>query len=127
MCEIDAALYVIDCNPNTKRELIYERAIEFVKLLKNKKPEIPILLVEAFYYERGFVKPQDSGNEKKNIELWRAYKVLQESGIQQLYYQKGDGLIGDDHEGTVDGVHPNDLGMLRIAEALQPVIEIIIR
>jgi GDSL-like lipase/acylhydrolase family protein/SGNH-like hydrolase/esterase family protein len=127
MCEIDAALYVIDCNPNTKMPLIYERAIELVKFLKKKRPEIPILLVEAFYYERGFVKPQDSNNEEKNLELHRSFMTLLESGIQELYYKKGEGLIGYDHEGTVDGVHPNDLGMMRIANGLQPSIEILIR
>jgi len=127
MCETDAALYVIDCNPNTRTELIYERAIELVKFMKEKRPEVPILLVENFYYENGFGKPQDSEDEKKRIELWRAFKVLQESGIKQFYYKKGDGLIGNDHEGTVDGVHPNDLGMLRIAESLQPTIKNIIK
>jgi hypothetical protein len=122
MCEIDAALYVIDCNPNTLRELIYDRTIELVKLLKHKRPDIPVLLVEGFYYENGFVKPEDSITEKKRVELRRALRTLEESGIKNLYYKKGDGLIGYDNEGTVDGVHPNDLGMHRIAEALQPAI-----
>ena len=36
MSEIDAALYIIDCNPNTKTELIYERAVALVKLLKER-------------------------------------------------------------------------------------------
>ena len=49
--------------------------------------------------------------------------TLKESGLKQIYYKKGDGLIGNDYEGTVDGVHPNDLGMMRMAEALQPAIE----
>ncbi|MEI6050169.1 MAG: SGNH/GDSL hydrolase family protein [Bacteroidota bacterium] len=127
MCETDASLYAIDCNPNTQTELIYDRAIELVKLLKKKRPEVPVLLVEAFYYENGFVKQEESGNEKKNIELQRAFKTLKESGIKELYYKKGDGLIGYDHEGTVDGVHPNDLGMMRIAESLKPAIQKIIR
>ena len=30
MCEVDAALFVIDCNPNTNRELIYDRTMELV-------------------------------------------------------------------------------------------------
>jgi hypothetical protein len=127
MCETDAALYVIDCNPNTETELIYDRAVELVKLLKKKRPSVPVLLVEAFYYENGFGKPQDSDNEKKNIELQRAFKTLKESGIKQLYFKKGNGMIGYDHEGTVDGVHPNDLGMLRIAESLKPTIQKIIK
>jgi hypothetical protein len=127
MCEIDAALYVIDCNPNTKTELIYERAVELVNQLKKCRPEVPVLLVEGFYYENGLGKPEDSVAEKKRLELRRAYKVLQESGIQQIYYQKGDGMIGSDHEGTVDGVHLSDLGMLRFAEAIQPIIEKILK
>jgi hypothetical protein len=118
MGEIDAALYVVDCNPNTQTELIYDRAVALVKLLKKLKPSIPVLLVEGYYYENGFGKPQESETEKKNVELRKAFKTLQEAGIQQLYYQKGDGMIGTDHEGTVDGVHPNDLGMMRIAESL---------
>lgn len=123
MCDIDAAIYVIDCNPNTQKELIYERAVELVKLLKQKRPSVPVLLVEGFYYENGFGKPEESDTEKKRIELRRAFQVLQDSGIQQLYFQKGDGMIGYDHEGTVDGVHPNDVGMLRMAESLRPVIQ----
>lgn len=127
MCETDAALYVIDCNPNTTRDLIYERAVELVKYLKEKRPDVPVLLVEAFYYVNGFVKPLESENEKKNKELRRAYETLKRSGIKGLYYRKGDGLIGDDYEGTVDGVHPNDIGMLRIAEELEPTIRKLVK
>ena len=126
MCETDAALYVIDCNPNTTRDLIYERAVALVKYMKEKRPDIPVLLVEAFHYVNGFGKPLESENEKKNIELKRAFKTLKDSGIRDLYYREGEGLIGDDYEGTVDGVHPNDIGMLRIAEELEPTIRILL-
>jgi hypothetical protein len=127
LCETDAALYVIDCNPNTTRDLIYERAVALVKFLKEKRPDVPVLLVEAFYYVNGFTKPLESENYKKNQELKRAYDTLKNSGIKQLYYRKGDGLIGDDYEGTVDGVHPNDVGMLRIAESLEPTLRKLVK
>jgi hypothetical protein len=127
MSEMDASLYVIDCNPNTQTEQIYERAVELVKFLKQKRPDIPVLLVEAFYYVNGFGDPKKSDNAKKNVELYRAFNTLKDSGIKQIYYKKGDGLIGNDGEGTVDGVHPNDLGMMRMAEALQPSIEKLVK
>jgi hypothetical protein len=127
MSEIDAALYVIDCNPNTQSELIYERAVALIKLLKEKKPEIPVLLVENFYYVNGFGDPKKSDSEKKRVELNRAFNTLKALGISQIYYMKGDGMIGDDYEGTVDGVHPNDLGMMRMAEKLQPVISQLVK
>jgi hypothetical protein len=127
MCEIDAALYIIDCNPNTKTELIYQRAVDLVKLLKQKRADVPILLVEGFDYVSGFGDPKESDQAKKNVELRRAYNTLKEAGLKQIYYKKGDGLIGNDYEGTVDGVHPNDLGMMRIAEALKPAIQKLVK
>lgn len=127
MAEVDAALYVLDCNPNMKEELVYDRAVELVKYLKQKRPAVPVLFVEGFYYENGFENPLESVTARKNKELKRAFETLKESGIKDLYYQKGEGLIGGDHEGTVDGVHPNDLGMLRIAESLKPVIQYILK
>ena len=127
MSEINAALYIIDCNPNTQTELIYDRAVALVKLLKQKRPEIPVLLVEGFYYVNGFGNPKESDQEKKNVELHRAYNTLKASGLKQVYYKKGLGMIGEDYEGTVDGVHPNDLGMMRMAEALQPAIKKLVK
>lgn len=127
MSEIEAALYIIDCNPNTRTELIYDRAVELVKLLKQKRPEIPVLLVEGYDYVNGFGNPGESEQAKKNAELHRAFKTLRESGLKQIYYRKGDGLIGDDYEGTVDGVHPTDLGMMRIADALEPAIQKLVK
>jgi lysophospholipase L1-like esterase len=122
MSEIDASLYVIDCNPNTHTDQIYERAVALVKYMREKRPEVPILLVEAFHYVSGLGDPKKSGNAEKNIELLHAYNTLKKDGISKLYYKKADGFIGDDFEGTVDGVHPNDLGMMRIAKALEPTL-----
>jgi hypothetical protein len=34
----------------------------------------------------------------------------------------GDPLFGDDGEATVDGTHATDLGFLRLAQALAPVL-----
>ena len=39
--------------------------------------------------------------------------------MTNLHYRKGDDLCGPDGESTVDGSHPNDLGMMRHAEALE--------
>ncbi|MGC1244099.1 MAG: SGNH/GDSL hydrolase family protein [Chryseosolibacter sp.] len=126
MCEIDAALYVIDCNANTKSDLIYERTIALVQMLRKRRPGTPVLLVEGFMNESFYFNPASGVNEdvtKKQQELNRAYQALKKAGVKDLYYRKGEGLIGSDHEGTVDGIHPNDIGMMRIADALLPVMK----
>jgi len=126
MIEIDAALYVIDCNPNTAAELIYDRALALVQQLRKARPDIPILLVGNYLSDKGHFSPADGVHTRvksKQGELKRAFDDLRKMGIVKLHYRTGDGLIGYDGEGTVDGVHPNDLGMMRIAEALLPTIK----
>ena len=125
MIATDAALYVIDCNPNTAVDLIYERTMSLVGMLKKTRPNVPILLVGGFLNESNRMNEASEANEtirKKDAELKRAFRDLQKTGVTGIYYREGFGLIGDDHEGTVDGIHPNDIGMLRIAKALSPVI-----
>ena len=123
MKEIDASLYVIDCNPNTAVELIYERTIALVEQLKKTRADVPVLLVEGFLSQSNYFNP--AVNEtivKKRKELKRAFDALRTRGIKKVHYLTGEGLIGNDHEGTVDGIHPNDIGMLRMAQSLEPTI-----
>ena len=128
MCEVDAALYVVDCNPNTDEPLIYERAVNLVKQLKKNRPAVPVLLVENFKYENSyFIEERRIIELKKIKDLQRAFDTLIKAGIKNLYYQKADGMIGTDHEGAVDGVHPTDLGMMRIADFLLPVMSKILK
>lgn len=130
MVEADASLYVVDCNPNTQPEEIYDRTIALVNLLKKDRPSVPVLLVEGFLYDSDYLNP-DAGIhdrvKKKNAELKRAFDALKKSGVSGLHYRTNDGLIGSDREGTVDGVHPNDIGMLRIADALYPTVRKLLR
>jgi lysophospholipase L1-like esterase len=43
-------------------------------------------------------------------------------GWSNLHYLDGQGLIGTDGEATTDGSHPSDLGMVRYADAYEPVL-----
>lgn len=128
MSEVDASLYIVDCTPNSKKEIICDSAIKVVRFLKEKRPSIPVLLVEGYYYEDGyFNKDGLTKIDDKRKELRRAFDQLKQSGIKGLYYKTGDGLIGYDHEGTADGVHPNDVGMLRFSEQMLPVIKSVLK
>jgi len=98
-----------------------------VKLLKEKRPSVPVLLVEGYYYDNTFFEKEGKANvDAKRRELKRAYDILKKTGIKELYYKKGDGLDGFDHEATVDGVHLDDIGMERFAANMLPVIQMIL-
>lgn len=52
----------------------------------------------------------------------KQYELLKKQGIKDLYLIRDNHAIGTDHEGSVDGTHPNDLGFDRMVEQYQPQI-----
>lgn len=44
------------------------------------------------------------------------YDRLIAEGWKDLYFLSKEGMLGYDGEGTVDGAHPNDIGMVYMAE-----------
>jgi len=123
MAELDAAVYCIDCLPNMHGKEVAERAEPLVRLLRKARPHTPIVLVEDRTYTSAWLLPaQRERHMKSRAALREAYQGLLADGIQGLFYVPGEHLLGDDGEGATDGSHPSDLGMMRMADALEPVL-----
>lgn len=128
LAELDPAAYVIDCAPNLEPGPIAERTEPVVRILREKHPDTPIVLVENITYQRSwFTKDGKGSHVDKNIALRAAYDRLLAAGVPGLYYVPGDKLLGDDFDATVDGTHPTDVGFVRIAEVLAPVLADILK
>jgi lysophospholipase L1-like esterase len=120
--EKDPAVYVIDPIPNMTNKLVKERIEPFVKTLRAAHPKTPIVLVESLPYTDGeFVPPRGERYKSSNAEMRAAYERLKKTE-NDLFYVSCENLIGKDNEATVDGTHPNDLGFMRMAEVLEPVL-----
>ena len=123
LTEIDAAVYVIDCLPNMVESEVAERAEALVRQLREARPETPILLVEDRTYANTWImKSKSERHAGSRSAFIRAFDSLVSSGVKNLYYVEGEALLGDDTEGTTDGSHPNDLGFMRQADVLEPVL-----
>ncbi len=134
LCDIDAAMYVIDCVPNSSPEVIKRNALAFIKQIRDCKPNVPILFVESIIREHSYFQKMDKNVfeglfyiQSQNDELRSVYDKAIAVGIDNLYYLPSSGLIGYDHEGTVDGTHLNDLGMMRIAGKIEEKIRMILK
>ncbi|MHC4879972.1 MAG: SGNH/GDSL hydrolase family protein [Planctomycetota bacterium] len=124
LAELDVSVFVIDCLPNIGAADVASRTEPLVKILRKKHPTTPIVLVEDRSYADSFlVTSKRERNETSRVELKAAFERLKAAGDQHLYYIKGEGMLGDDDEGTVDTSHPNDLGFMRQAEAFRKVIK----
>lgn len=109
LAELDPAVYVLDCLWNMSVEMISERVKPFVRSLRKAHPHTPILLVEDSSVRN--LTPTTKGRILRAI-----YEELTvEEEITNLHFLANQGMLGEDGEGTVDGCHPNDLGMMRKA------------
>jgi hypothetical protein len=125
--EIDPAVFVIDCLPNMGPKLVLERTSNFIKAIRTARPETPILLVENIVYQATYMLEDKRGGwGQKNDALKEVYAGLLKDGYSNIYYLCGEGLLGCDGDATVDGTHPTDLGMERLASAyenaLRPIL-----
>lgn len=128
LADIQADIFVLDCVPNSNPEVVTERTGHLVKTIRAAHPNAPIVLVETIVRETGNFNTKIAAFENaKNVNFKIEYEKLLAEGIKGLYYIPGNDLIGHDHEGTTDGIHPNDLGFERMVQIIEPVMREVIK
>ena len=121
--KIDAAIYVIDCLPNMDAAGVREKCIPLVKQLRAAHPITPIVLVEDRRFPNSWIQPKKNQFHNDNhAALRECFEKLKLAGVTGLYYIPGDDFLGSDTEGSTDGSHPNDLGFLRQADVMEPIL-----
>jgi hypothetical protein len=121
LAELDPAAYVLDCLPNLSSDQV-KRVEPFVGLLRKKHPVTPIFLMENLEYPDGAVIPaRKKLYVESNQNLREIYERLGYTD-PNLYYISARDLLGSDGEATVDGIHPTDLGIMRMVEKMEPIL-----
>jgi len=108
LAELDPAVYVLDCLWNMRPAEVSERVAPFVRTLRASRPDTPILLVEDS-------SVSNTTPTEKGTILRRIHEDLKAEGIPGLHFLSNRDMLGTNGDGTVDGCHPNDVGMLRQA------------
>ncbi|MBN3583452.1 SGNH/GDSL hydrolase family protein [Algoriphagus aestuarii] len=124
LAEIEAKVYVLDCLPNLSpdRDDVYNLTLNAVRLLKSKRPDVPIILTEHVGYADAFVNIKNDDMVKRlNEQYQKAFLQLKEDGVSGIYLLKKEDLaLGFDS--FVDIIHPNDIGMEEYAAAYEALI-----
>lgn len=128
IAEIDAKMYVLDCLPNldasdaSKSEQVKNLIIQSVQELRQKNLSTPILLVEHCGFSDEAINPSHKLSYTALNQAQRlAFEQLKSEGHNSLYLLSKE-EIGLSMDATVDGIHPNDLGMQQYADAYEKII-----
>ena len=123
LARIDASCYVLDClwnmslhekdRPGRSVECNYE---PFIRNLRKKRPDVPIVMAEQ-------CNVYGNAKDDKDRFIRGLYEKLIAEGWKDIVYLPNDEMYAGDFEGTVDGVHPNDLGMQSMAKAFGKAVK----
>lgn len=120
---VDASIFVLDFLPNATVEQMNERAEKFYSVIREKHPDTPILFIEDPIFTHS---PFDTRIAKeikdKNETINAIFQALKNRGEKNIYFLSSKDIIGHDGEATVDGIHFTDLGFMRYAEVLYPML-----
>jgi lysophospholipase L1-like esterase len=112
--------YVIECMPNMiNPENVTNKTIPLINTIRENNPKTPIVLVENFFGTSSVLdKKMENEIREMNLALKTEYQKMISEGYNNIFYVKSKNAIGNDNEGTVDGVHFTDLGFIRYADFL---------
>ncbi|HEY3265382.1 MAG TPA: SGNH/GDSL hydrolase family protein [Armatimonadota bacterium] len=124
LAELDPSAYVIDALPNMDADTVDDRINYLLKAIRAKHPESPVILVEHAIFPSAFNRAKGpEASATWNRALAKVYRDNAPEWNGRLRYVKCDKLMGDDGEATVDGIHPTDVGFLRMAAVLTPAVK----
>lgn len=120
----DPGLFVLDYAPNAYADMIDEQGEEFFRIIRDAHPDVPVVFIEDVIFphsafDRRILREVTEKNEAQK----RLYSRLKKTGEKKIYYISAEGMIGEDGEATVDGIHFTDLGMMRYVSHILPTLK----
>ena len=116
--EIDAALVVVDCLPNLQPEQVSQRLPRWVEMFRAARPRTPILCVGDRLFGDGGLVPLRRVRQAAGSAAQREAVQRLQATTEGVHLLDERNFFGDDFDGSTDTVHPNDIGALRMAEAV---------
>lgn len=122
MATVDAAAYVLDFVPNCNVEQMQDSMKTFYQILRQKHPATPVLFIEQSMKSNArFDRATYNNITRKNEVFDSIYAEIRQKD-KNVSLLKSANAIGRDDEATVDGTHFTDLGMMRYADVLTPLL-----
>lgn len=121
----DPGVFVMDNLYNCSKEIIRDSTATFVKILRDAHPDVPILMLGHVPYAHSYYDTVSRNNQRiARVEAQKLeFSKLKAAGYRNIFYYDCATTLGTDREGSVDGTHFTDLGMMRYSEWILPILE----
>ncbi|SFQ37625.1 Lysophospholipase L1 [Psychrobacillus psychrotolerans] len=114
------ACFVLDYEANVSYEEYQDTLIPFIETYREYHLHIPIIIISRipFVQDKAIGEYEDYQNRREYSKL--TVEKLKQQGDRNISFIDGSTLLGELwHECTVDGIHPNDLGFMEMANRLE--------
>lgn len=119
------SVFIMDYDHNAPTIEHLERTHEpFFKEIRRDQPELPVLFLTKPDFD---LKPEEAAQRRAIIQ--RTYHNAKEAGDKFVHFIDGERFFGDTNREscTIEGCHPNDLGFMRMAEVIYPMLDDMLR
>lgn len=119
LASLDVSAFVLDYDHNAPSEEYLEQTHErLFQIYRKERPATPVVMVSRPDFD-----PMDGGGcARRRAAIRQTYQNALGRGDRNVYFIDGETLFQgyglSDHDCTVDGCHPNDLGFWRMAEKI---------
>lgn len=122
---LDMCAFVYDYDYNaTTVEYLQDTHYDGYRIVREAHPDIPIILATRPNYD----KPNDDGSARRDV-IFSTFERARVKGDRNLYFLDGREVYATFFSDgcTVDGIHPNDLGFYRMAQAFSEIFDKILK
>lgn len=124
MADVDAAVYIMDNIPNSSVDQINNKTEKFVKILRDRHPDTPIIFIEDPKFPAIPINKKITAEvERKNAAIRQVYKKMVENGMTNTYYIEQINLQPEDGDATSDEYHYTDIGFRKYCDTLKPILK----
>ena len=119
--------FIFDTFSNPKAAEINERYNEFVDIVRAAHPGVPMIFLQT---ERRESRNFNTAVEKSETEKQKAAEEMVKARMKtdkDIYFISSEDFLGKDHNATVDGSHPSDLGFTYMLQSITPKIQKILK
>ena len=120
IASLDISAFIMDYDHNAPdAEHLEKTHQKFFNIIRNAKPDMPIIIMTRPDFD------YDAECPKRREIIKKTYQDAKSAGDNNVYFIDGETFFGneDRHYCTSDLIHPNDLGMYRMAKTIYPVLK----